>query len=160
MLNSKIFGFQFFLGGREKVTSLYEGAMKNNGATKYEYGIMSNIPTDDFIRTSENNIVSIFVPSTIDVNKEVDNTEYVRTVIRMLRKRYSLDTLSFYNTEGSWLDTDNNEVVIEKITIVSLNLASMSEEDVKYFINIAEYLKDTMNQQAVSININECLAIV
>lgn len=160
MLNSKSFNFKFFLGGREEVENLKIGAIRNGGATKLKNKIISNIPTDDLIRVSENNTISIFVPSTINVNEEVDNSQYVLNVINTLTERYDIKNLTFYNTKGSWYDDESLEVIIEKITLVSLDLKCITEIDIKYFINIAEYLKREMNQQAVSISINESLAII
>lgn len=160
MLNSKMFNFKFFLGGREIVDSLKIGAVKNGGATKFKNNIYSNIESDDFIKVSDKNTISIFVPSTININDKIDNKGYVEMVITTLLKRYDLNNLSFYDTEGSWYDEINNDVVIEKITIVTLDINCISIADIQYFINIAESIKNSMNQQAVSISINDSLAIV
>lgn len=161
MINSKLFNFQFFLGGREKVSNLKDGARKFGGATRYENVIYSNVETDDFIQiNNEKNNISIFIPSTINVNQQIDNTNYVMSTLEDLRTRYDLSDMKFYNTEGSWFDKDNNDVVIERITIVRVEIKAISIEDISFFIELANKIKYNMKQQAVSININDSLALV
>ena len=160
MLNSKNYNFIYFYGGSEVVTSLEEGAIRNGGATKYYNKIVSNIETNEFIEIKEENEISIFIPSTINVNMEIDNTEYLKKIINKITNRYSLDELTFYNTEGSWLDESSNEVIIEKITIVTLRTKQLNDIDVKFFIRLAEFLKIEMVQQGVSLRINDSLAII
>lgn len=160
-INSKNFNFSFFLGGRQKVNSLEEGARKFGGATKFENGIYSNIPGNEYITLNEsNNTISLFVPSTIDVNKKADNTEQVNYCIRQLKRYYNNANITFYDTKGSWFSEDLQKVVIEDITIISLNIATITEQDINIFVNLAEYIKQSMNQEGVSIAINTALAIV
>lgn len=161
MLNSNMFNFQFFLGGSTIVDSLVEGAKKFGGATALNGKIVSNIETDEFIKVDEkNNTVSVYVPSTVDVENSVDNTEYVMHVVSMIGKNYGLETLEFYQAKGSWYSDDMQKVVIENITVVTVNIPSLCENDVENFIEIAEYVKKSMSQEGVSLSFNGCLAIV
>lgn len=160
MLNSKNYNFQYFYGGSELVTSLEEGAIRNGGATKYCDKIISNIETSDLIEIKDENEISIFVPSTINVNMEIDNSEYLRKIINKITNRYSLNELTFYNTTGSWLDETSNEIIIEKITIVTLKTKEINDIDMKFFIKLAEFLKTEMTQQGISLRINDSLAII
>lgn len=160
MLNSKNYNFKYFYGGGKVVTSLEEGAFRNGGATKYSDRIISNIETDEFIEIKEDNEISIFIPSTINVNIEIDNSEYLEKVINKITKRYSLNELTFYNTKGSWLDESSNEVIIEKITIITLKTKEINDIDMKFFIKLAEFLKKEMTQQGISLRINDSLAII
>lgn len=160
MIDSKKFNFNFFLGGMTKVTSLVEGARLYGGATKFKNEIISNIPTDDFIRITEDNEISIFVPSTLNVSEQTDNTKYVKAVIDMLVAKYPIYNLTFYNTEGSWYSEEQQKVVIENITIITARLKEVTEDDINYFIDVANYLKQEMNQEGVSLSINSALAIV
>ena len=76
LINSKQFNFQFFLSGRKKVKSLKAGALQYGGATKYKNGIYSNIPESDYININDkNNEISIFIPSTCDIDKQVNNND-------------------------------------------------------------------------------------
>lgn len=160
MLNSKSYNFKYFYGGSEVVTSLEEGAIRNGGATKYRNKIISNIETNEFIEIKEENEISIFIPSTINVNTEIDNVEYLKKIINKITNRYSLNELTFYNTKGSWLDESSNEVIIEKITIVTLRTKQVNDIDIKFFIKLGEFLKIEMKQQGVSLRINDSLAII
>ena len=161
MLNLSKYNFSFLLTGFEIVKSLKEGAIKNGGATKFEDKIISNIPASDFIEIEDTNTISIFVPSTMNTSKKITNEKYVNEVINMLNNKYNLNDLVFYNTKGSWYSEDNKEVIIEKITIVTLNLKRVIiDDDIEYFVNIAKYIKDEMSQESVSISINNSLCIV
>jgi hypothetical protein len=161
MINSNMFNFQFFLGGRIKVADLKEAAKIYNGATQYDDGIYSNIENDDLIRVNkERNHISIFVPSTINTNEIIDNTQFVKTTVNILRQRYDIKDMKFYATEGSWLDDQTGNVIVENITIITVETISVSVSDIEYFISIANKIKHNMNQQAVSISINDSLAIV
>lgn len=161
-MNSNIFDFSFFLSAKENVESLEQGAMKNGGATIYKDGsIYSNIKGDDFISTNnKENAISVFVPNTMDVNTVIDNTEYVEKCINMIKDRYNLSNLFIYTTKGSWYSEDNEKVVIEKITVLEVKLRLLNEVDIKYFIKIANMLKEDMRQEGVSLQINNSLAIV
>lgn len=160
MLNSKNYNFQYFYGGSELVTSLEEGAIRNGGATKYSDKIISNIETTNLIEVKDENEISIFIPSTINVNMEIDNSEYLRKIINKITNRYSLNELTFYNTTGSWLDETSSEIIIEKITIVTLKTKEINDIDIIFFIKLAEFLKEEMIQQGISLRINDSLAII
>lgn len=160
MLNSNNYNFMYFYGGGEVVSSLEEGALRNGGATKYADKIISNIETNEFIEIKEENEISIFIPSTINVNIQIDNREYLEKIINKIADRYSLNELTFYNAEGSWLDEITNEVIIEKITIVTLKTKEINDIDVRFFIKLAEFLKIDMIQQGISLRINDSLAII
>ena len=160
MLNSKKYNFQFFLGGNEEVKSLEEGAFKNGGATQYKDKIISNIETNEFIDIKDRNEISIFIPSTLNVDEDIDNSIYVREIITKIADRYDINELSFYNTYGSWLNELTNTPVIEKITIVTLRTSKLTEIDLLFFIRLAQYLKNEMVQQGISLRINDSLAII
>ena len=73
-------GVEFFLGGIEKVDSLEIGAQKNGGATLFKEGVFSNYDNgeNNIIIDSKKNTISIIMPSTINVDKEIDNKEYIK----------------------------------------------------------------------------------
>lgn len=160
-INSKKFNFSFFLSGNKKVNSLSEGAKKYGGATKYDDGIYSNVEGDEYIEIlPEDNEISIFIPSTMDVKNNIDNDYYVKKSINYLERFYSLsDNLKYYDTKGSWY-SENKEVVIEDITIITLKLDQLAKTDIQIFIDLAEIIKKEMKQEGVSIAINTALAIV
>lgn len=160
-IDSKKFNFSFFLSDRKKVTSLEEGAIQNGGATQYDNGIYSNIAGDDFIRISEtDNTISIFIPSTTDIDKKTDNSEMTQYIIRQLERVYNADDIIYYDAKGSWYSDSLNQVIIEDITIVSVNVVTITKKDINLFIQLANYIKKEMQQEGVSIAINTALAIV
>ncbi|WP_125154479.1 hypothetical protein [Clostridium rectalis] len=160
-LNSKKFNFNFFLGGVKKVQSLESGALENGGATKFESGIYSNIEKDEYININkENNKISLFVPDTINVNNKTDNSKYIEFCINQLQNLYNDVNLKYYNTQGSWYSEDLKKVVYDNITILTLQLNTLTEKDIENFIDLANWIKTEMHQEGVSININDALAIV
>ena len=161
MINSKKFNFNFFLSNRKKVDSLQAGAIENGGATKFDDAIYSNIEGNNFIELKNNNEISIFIPSTMDINNKIDNQYYIKKSINYLERYYNIaNNLKYYKTSGSWFSDNLNKVIIEDITIVTLQLIELNETDINIFIALANIIKNEMNQEAVSITINESLAII
>jgi len=150
------------MSDRKKVNSLEAGAIENGGATKFDDAIYSNIEGNNFIELKENNNqISIFIPSTMDINNKIDNKYYVKKSINYLERYYNItNNLKYYKTIGSWFSDSLNKVIIEDITIITLQLIELKESDINIFITLANMIKSEMNQEAVSIAINESLAII
>lgn len=143
MLSASMFNFQYFVSGlKQKVNTL----MKTKNIT-YE-DILADC---DYIREYNENIISVYIPSNIN-NVEIDNTRFVNRVYGILRKRYTTDLINCYK------DTDKS--TSNDITVVSVRLKKINENDIKHFVNIGNYLKDAMQQKAITITINDCLALV
>ena len=160
-IDSKKFNFSFFLSDRKKVNTLEEGARIYGGATQFNNGIFSNYEDDSNIRINKyNNNISIFVPSTMEINKKADNSEIIQYIVKQLKQEYNTDNIIFYDTKGSWYSDSLNQVVIEDITIISVDLATVTEKDINLFIKLSNYIKQKMSQEGVSIAINTALAIV
>lgn len=160
-INSKIFPFQFFLSSNKKVKSLEAGALKHGGATKYNNGIYSNIPeNDNIIINDDNNKISIFIPDTVNVMQKADNKRIINYSIKYLQSCFNTDNLITYSTKGSWYSEDNKKVVYDNITIITLDLQTITENTIQLFILLAKYIKREMSQEGVSIAINTALAIV
>jgi hypothetical protein len=162
-IDSKKFNFSFVLNNRKKVASLEEGARLYGGATKFDDGVYSNFSDDnsDFIKVDNNkNNISIFIPSTLNVNEHIDNSYYVNYSYNYIKKIYNNVSVKYYNTVGSWYSEDLKKVVIENITIITLELNTITETDIINFVNLAAWIKQEMQQESVSIAINSALAIV
>jgi hypothetical protein len=160
-INSNLFNFSFFLSDRKKVNSLQAGAIANGGATQYNNGIYSNISGTEYIKVNDSkNTLSVFIPSTIAVNQKADNSTIINHSMKYLKQYYNNDNIIYYNTSGSWYSEDLQKVVIEDITIVSVDMSRVTETDITIFKNLAEYIKREMQQEGVSISINSALAIV
>lgn len=160
-INSNLFNFSFFLSNRKKVKSLQSGAINHGGATKYNNGIYSNIPENEYISVNSNkNTISVFIPSTSNVNQKTDNSNIVNYSKKYINRHYNNIGIIHYKTLGSWYSEDNKQVVTEDIIIMSIDLHTITVSDIQIFINLAEYIKKEMTQEGVSIAINKSLCIV
>ena len=160
LLNSKKFKqISFFLANRKEVNSLVEGEKLYGGATLLDGKFYSNYDDGDFIKLLEGkNSISIVIPSTLDADVEIDNSEYVTKYLSILNKEYKKITVS--NSVGSWYSDDLNKVIIEKNTIITINSKNLSVEDINSMLNLAILIREDMKQEAVSVLVNDSLCIV
>ncbi len=166
-IDSRKFNFSFFLSNKVKVNNLEEAAKKNGGATlNFETGeLYSNIPGNEFIelkKDRELNTISLFIPDTYNINESAGKEKLkkiVSTVIQKVYKRYeSVPTME--KGLGSWYSEELQQVVYDNLIIASVHIEDVSEEDIKFFIKLAGFIKKEMRQEAVSITINEALALI
>ena len=162
LLNSKLFNqISFFLSNKTLVSSLEDGAKKFGGATKIENTIYSNIEGDNNIKVNEDqNSISLFIPTTINADEKIDNTEYVLKYLNYIQNHFSGATIVTRNTNGAWYSEDMNKVIIEDITIIEVNTNELNQLDINYMLNLGLSVKKEMNQEGVSVSINSSLAIV
>ena len=160
LLNSKKFKqISFFLANRKEVNSLEEGAKLYGGATLLDGRFYSNYEDGSYIKLLEGkNSISIVIPSTLDADVEIDNSEYVTKYLSILNKEYEKITVS--NSVGSWYSDDLNKVIIEKNTIITINSKNLSAEDINSMLNLAILIREDMKQEAVSVLVNNSLCIV
>jgi len=160
-INSKKFNFNFFLSSNKEVKNLELGAIENGGATKINNKTYSNIQGNDLIVLNEkSNTLAIYIPDTMDVDAQTDNTKYINYSMNYIQNKYNNNNVQFEATQGSWYSEDMNKVVYDNITIVSVTLDTVTEIDINNFVILAQYIKSEMNQEGVSIAINKSLAIV
>ena len=96
--------------------------------------------------------VSIYVPSTVNVNEVTDNSMQVKKVISELAAMFGGATAS--KAVGGWVCT-TGETVLEEVTIVYSFCTS--EQLNKHFgdvYQIAERIKKEMAQEAVTLEVN------
>ena len=155
-------GVEFFLGGMEKVDSLEIGAQKNGGATLFKEGVFSNYDNgeNNIIIDSKKNTISIIIPSTIDIDKEIDNKKYVEYYSSIIKNYAKFKNVFFYNSIGSWFSDDLNKVVIEKNTIITIEVDDLTIKDIMFMINLGKIVKKDMTQEAISVIINDALCLV
>jgi len=160
-IDSKKFHFSFFLSDRKKVASLEEGARLYGGATQFEDGIYSNIAGGEYIRINKDkNNISLFIPSTVNIDKHINNRYYVNYCYNKIESLYNNNNIRYYDTVGSWWSNDKNDIVKEDITIITVDAETITEDDIYNFIQLANWIKKEMSQEGVSIAINTALAIV
>jgi hypothetical protein len=155
------FNLSYFLAGRKHVENIEEAAKVYGGATliKDTKEQFSNIPGGEYIELGNNNSLTVFVPNTMDVNYAVDNSEYVRNIATMIYSRYGIITKMAAAT-GTWYSDDLHQVVYDEITMVTVELADITAEDISFFISLGRYIKDTMKQESVSVMVNNSLCLV
>ena len=153
----KLFGENvFYLANRVEVESLEAGAIKYGGATALNGKIYSNIEESEELNLNMKNTVGILVPSTIDVNTIVDNKKYVENVENTLKDFGK--AISKFDSRGSWY-SDTEGVVVEENTIVTFE-SNGNPFDLQLLKYLAEKLKSDMKQEAITIILNDGIAIV
>lgn len=96
--------------------------------------------------------VAIYVPSTIDVDKEVNNEQQVLQIIKKLSLLFGGATAS--DAVGGWVANDG-QTVIEKIKIVySYCTSEQLKDNIDSILEICENLKKEMLQEAITLEIN------
>ena len=155
-------GIEFFLGGIEKVNSLEIGARKNGGATLFKDGVYSNYDNgeNNIIIDSKKNTISIIIPSTIDADKEIDNKKYVEYYSSIIKNYAKFKNVFFYNSRGSWFSDNLNKVIIEKNTIITIEVDDLTSKDIMFMINLGKIVKKDMSQEAISVIVNNALCLV
>lgn len=109
-------------------------------------------------RISLNHAVAIFVPSTVDVDQEADNSQQVQSTLAFLGKVFGGATRS--DGEGVWRAEDNN-LVTEAVTIVRTFVTKQAlDQHLDDVIDFATGLKHEMKQEAVAIDVDNHLILV
>ncbi len=151
---AKIFEGCFKLSERKIVNSLEEGAKLYGGATKIDNMIFSNYNESDIFEVKEdNNVVGIIVPGTLDVDTKIDNFKFKIEVQKMLGNRLVQDT----EIQGAWT-MENGDIVIEDNNLLTFTTNDLIN-DLELLKDIAKWLKIAMNQEGISIVVNDSLAI-
>ncbi len=95
-------------------------------------------------------VASIFVPSTVDVDKAIDNSGIVRSILAQLSEKFG--GASATQVQGAWL-SDSAGLVVENVTRIFC-YATERETLHDVFFNLAEELKVEMSQDSVLIDID------
>ena len=130
------------------------------GATWYDGKWITNHTEATEINVQKRNKISIYVPSTIDVNKVNSNFENLtKDTIKKLQENFNKN-VQRYNTQGAW-KSENGEIVYEDINILTINENEENfENTLSYFIQLAKQFKNDLSQEGISIGINEGLLII
>lgn len=103
--------------------------------------------------------ICVYVPSTIDVNKTIDNSTYVHNTQVELCRLFGGATSQ--NVVGSWYSNDLNKIITENVTIVYSNTDLQNlEKHISDVWDIAYKLCKLMRQECISLEINGKLYFV
>ena len=153
----KLFGENvFYLANRIEVESLEAGAVQYGGATLINGKIYSNVEESEELNLNMKNTVGILVPTTIEVNTTIDNKKYVEDVENTIKDFGK--AISKFDSRGSWY-SDTEGVVVEENTIVTFE-SNGNPFDMQLLKYLAEKLKSDMKQEAITIILNDGIAIV
>lgn len=96
--------------------------------------------------------VTVYVPSTINVNEQIDNTEYVDRLASLLSQCFGGSTST--PALGYWL-SDTQGLIKEKTTMVFAYCKDQDlEEKIDIIITACENLKIELKQEAIAMEIN------
>lgn len=105
-----------------------------------------------------NSKVAIYVPSTMNVNEECDNTQYVKNTIKQLSTWFGGATAT--PAIGGWASAAG-EVVVENVSVVySFCTADDLQKYAADIIALCESIKHEMRQEAVTLEINGQVKLV
>lgn len=109
-------------------------------------------------RLSLDHAVALFVPSTVDVNQQVDNSNQVKATLSFLGNLFGGATSS--NAEGAWRSEESG-LVTEQVTIVRTFVSKKAlDAHLDDVIHFATELKQDMKQEAVAISVDNQLILV
>lgn len=96
--------------------------------------------------------VTVYVPATVNVNEEIDNSEQVARVARLLSECFGGATAS--PAQGFWV-SDARELVKESTTMVfAYCTTEQAEEYMEDIVRLCVTLKHEMGQEAIALEYN------
>ena len=95
-------------------------------------------------------LASIFVPSTVDVNSQIDNAEIVNSILTELSSTFG--GASAQDVRGAWL-SDSAGLVVENVTRIFC-YGSDKMELLEKFSSLAERIKVDMSQDSVLFDVD------
>ena len=160
MLNKLNLNNIFFLSDRVVVDNLEDGASKHGGATLFENGVcISGVQKDSelIVNNKVNTIVSLFIPSTLNVDTKIDNSIYVTKYKEIFEKIFKTK-VAITKAQGSWIDEKGN-VVIEEQTLLSV-YEPLGVTKYNKLVRLARKVKKEMQQEGVTITLDNAFLIV
>src|SRR5690554_1087223 len=108
--------------------------------------------TTNLINYNMDNKVSIYVPSTVNINRSINNNKQVLSIIKQMSLPFGGATS--YKCTGGWI-ANNGDIVTEQVNIVYSFCDKKSLKDnLSKVINICQQIKKDMQQEAVTLEIN------
>lgn len=102
--------------------------------------------------------IAVYVPSTLDVDKAIDNKVYVNNISSLLASTFGGSTCQ--SCIGSYV-SDNGNMINEPVNIVySYCTTEQLEVNADIIITACEALKVEMNQESIALEINNKLYFI
>lgn len=101
--------------------------------------------------------IAIYVPSTVDVDKKINNEFYVNQVLTKFSEIFGGATA--INADGAWVSNEKG-IVLEKNKIVYSYCDRLTNETIDEVLNICQWLKQELRQEAISLVINNQLYFI
>ena len=103
--------------------------------------------------------VKVYVPSTVRISENADNQAMADYASRLMGQWFGGATQ--HTALGTWERKDNGQLVHEKVTIVeSYARTEQLEEHIMDVLSLAEEIKEELEQEAVSIEVNNTMYMV
>lgn len=96
--------------------------------------------------------VTVIVPATININEEIDNTQYVDDVAKLLSEYFGGATAT--QTLGYWVSPTAGLVKEKSTTVFAYCSEADLQANIEKVIDKCVELKKTMKQDAIALEIN------
>lgn len=121
-------------------------------------GALSQALVEVFQRLSLNHALAIFVPSTVEVDRQTDNSAQVQSALSFFGDVFGGATSS--GAEGVWRSEESG-LVSEQVTIVRAFVSKQAlDTHLDDVVQFASLLKEEMKQEAVAISVDNQLILV
>ena len=108
--------------------------------------------TTNVLSYNMDNKVSVYVPSTVNVDQRINNKKQVVSIIKQMSLLFGGATS--YECVGGWV-ADNGDIVTEQVNIVYSFCDKKSlNNNLANVINICQQIKKDMKQEAVTLEVN------
>lgn len=102
--------------------------------------------------------IAVYVPSTFNVNERTNNTGIVLKVMEKMSELFGGATST--PAKGGWR-SGSGELVIEDVNIVySYCTPEQADKSFKQILELCQYIKTEMKQEAVTLEYNNQIAFV
>ncbi|MCS6832653.1 MAG: hypothetical protein NZ521_03680, partial [Flammeovirgaceae bacterium] len=109
-------------------------------------------------RIDRNNQIAVFIPTTVEVDKVIDTSEYVEQTLKFLAERFGGATSK--QAQGVW-NSQQAGLVGEQVFIVNTYVTQNALR--KYLDEVVDYvknLKEELKQEAMALEINKKLTLI
>lgn len=101
--------------------------------------------------------VRLYVPSTINIDEVIDNTEAVSKTLKLFGELFGGATS--YDAVGAW-NGSNGKLVQERVTIIESYAQKLESDDIMRVVEYAQELCRNMSQDAVAVEVNGSMGFI